>query len=98
MNQKLRNLLLELLDNSCIVESWGVYNLHIGVKSVCFCVNGFKYSGKVAIRNCKNGYCIQVGDMTISGVKLKDVIRIIDGIVEISDEYMSDIATWIGIF
>lgn len=97
MNQELRDLLLELLDNSCIVESWGICNICIGVKSVFFFVNGFKYTGKVAIHYRKNGYCIKAGDMTISGVQLADVIRIIDGVVEISDMYMSDIVTWIGI-
>lgn len=96
MDRKLRDLLLELLGNSCIVESWGIYNIRIGVKSVSFYVNGFKYKGKVVILNRQNGYCIKADDMTISGVQLADVIRIIDGVVEISDMYMSDIALWIS--
>lgn len=88
--------MLELLENSCIVQSWGINRININDDSVQFNVSGFKYKGAIRIVCNKNGYTIFINNTNIKCDSAKSLVKVLDGLIECSFHYFDDIIDWIN--
>lgn len=94
--KEIRNLLITLLGNQDTVASWGISNILIRKKCVCFDVSGFKYQGPVEISStCNNCFGVKIGESDFVTVKLEDVISTIDNGIEHTETYCDDIEKWV---
>lgn len=91
MNNELKALLKQILNEEIIVLSWGITNIHILDSSLRFNVSGMKYDGAVSISTDTNGYKINMETKYLNA-NLDDIIRILDDEIEKTDNYISDLS------
>ena len=89
MTEKIRVLLLALLQQDVVVASWGISEIEITPSKVSFCVNGFKYNGEVPIstRDRDNHYDISIGNQNIPCCDKKEIVPILDFLIECDSHY-----------
>lgn len=96
LTKEIRNLLITLLGNQDTVASWGISNILIRKKCICFDVSGFKYQGPVEISaSCNSCYGVKIGENDFGTVKLGDVISTLDNGIEYTETYYDDIEKWV---
>lgn len=96
MKTKIRLLLVELLANRIIVESWGISSISVSGNSVSFDVSGFQFQGNIALEFVSNGYSIKLNNQIASCVVLQDVVKTLDILIEVGDMYYNDIMNWVN--
>ncbi len=96
MKTSKRLLLLELLENSCVVQSWGINRINIFDDSIQFNVLGFKYKGLIQIVCNKSDYTIFINNTNIKCDSAKSVVKILDELIECSFHYFDDIVDWMN--
>lgn len=96
MNANKRLLLLELLENSCVVQSWGINHINIYDNSIQFNVSGFKHKGSIQIVCNKSDYTILFNNTSIRCDSVKSVVKTLDELIECSFHYFDDIVDWIN--
>lgn len=96
MRTEIRLLLVELLANRRIVESWGISSISIADNSVSFDVSGFQFQGNISLEFVSGRYSIKLNNKTVSCVVLKDVVKILDILIEVGDMYYNDIVNWVN--
>jgi len=95
MNTELKNLLVELLKHEIVVGSWGLTGIRIGKSGVSFHASAFKYNGRIQIKSLTRGYSVTIGKTTIKGLELSNVVKVIDNEIELSPDYVNNVAEWI---
>ena len=95
MKIELKELLVELLTHEDVVGSWGLTQIKIGEATVSFLLSGFKFKGRVQIKCQKEGYIVIIGKTKYEGIRLYEIIEIIDGEIEMSSEYCEQIVNWV---
>lgn len=84
-----------------VVFSWGFHNPTAlpDDKGLAFQVNGFKYRGmvKVVYNEGLDLFDIHIGDKTIEGIYLDNLVAVIDNEVEKPEDYKTRIETEYGI-
>lgn len=96
MKTELKELLVELLTHEIVVGSWGLSQIKIEETVVSFHVFGFKYKGRVQIKCHKKGYSVTIGMTTIKDLELSNVVEVIDNKIELSTDYVNNIAKWVS--
>ena len=86
-----------------VVFSWGFYNPQRlpNDKGLRFCVQGFKYTGTVEVVYVEGKDLFEV-NLTNNGTKVEDVyldclVRVIDGLVERTDNYKQSVEEEYGV-
>lgn len=97
MNINIRTLLLELLKHQFVVSSWGLTNIKIGASKLSFDVDGLLYKGKVLITVNGCLYTIHLDSRTLSDVALCQVVAVLDGLIEVDEDYKEQLAQWLAL-
>ena len=90
LNQKIKKLLIKLLENEVTVLSWGISNIQVSICNLSFEVNGFKYKGNVQITIENKGYRLILKEKNII-CSLDNIVSIMDNEIEKNENYMSNI-------
>lgn len=91
ITEKIRVLLLVLLQRDVVVASWGISEIKITPAKVSFSVNGFQYNGKVTIstRDTDNQYDINIGSQMVCCCDKEEIVSILDSLIECNSNYKS---------
>ena len=96
LSSEIRILLLTLLANDEIASSWGITDIDISFSSVSFNVNGFLYTGRVAISpDSLDSYSILLTTKTLGNIDLNRIIQVLDSEIEKSEDYIDKLTLWI---
>ena len=96
MNKIIRLALIEMLNSSEIVASWGISEIQFANNKLIFNVNAFKYKGKICISanridNCK--VLLNGGKELICD--LKGLVSSLDELIEHTETYYEDLGDWL---
>ena len=94
LDDRIKALLLRFLDEKTIVMSWGISDIEILQKEVCFTVNGFKYKGIIEISVNQSVYNVKYLQNTIE-CTLDNLIADLDMIIEKGEMYYRQIDKWV---
>lgn len=97
MTNEIKKLMIELLKNQEIVESWGTHDIQIADDSVSFSVSGFNYVGQLTISVRTAGYniCGKGLNIDIESEDVYKMVEILDRAIETSDKYISELVEYI---
>lgn len=98
LTDKIRILLLTLLQQDVIVASWGITDVVITSIKLSFFVYGFKYKGRVLIqaRESDDLYDIYMGNQIIKSCKTEDIVSSLDSLIECDKDYLYSLKFFFG--
>ena len=94
MDDNQRKIAQQLLQNKIIVQSWGITNIRLMERGICFDVCGLKYKGTIVINNRENECLIKIGSRQIA-TTIFDIVDILDGEIEVTNNYAGDLKKWL---
>ena len=98
MNTYKKKLIADFINNSEIVQSWGITKISHSEDTISFMVFGFQYKGEIKILCTSKNYIIYLaGPIRIICYDTSSVIKNIDTIVEYSENYSSILKKWISV-
>lgn len=96
MRNAIKRILIEFLKHKIIVSSWGIENITIGDNCIHFCVNGFRYCGRINIYAKQGKFYIELGkSLRFSRISLNSIVQTLDSIIEKDDKYTENLCSWI---
>lgn len=88
LTEKIKNLLIILLQQEVVVASWGISEIEVTPSKVSFSVSGFKFNGEViiSVTDKDNQYVINIGSQIVYCDK-EQIISLLDTLIERDNNY-----------
>lgn len=94
MDDKIKRMLLVLLQEWDFVASWGISQIQIKETSISFNVEGFLYQGKVTILSEDAKYTIEFANGEFCETSLQKLVSDLDRHIEKDPRYQQRLETW----
>lgn len=90
LTEKIRILLLVLLQHDFVVASWGITDIEITSLKLSFSVYGFKYKGKVKIRarEADDLYDVYLENRFVKSCNIESIVSLLDSLIECDNNYL----------
>lgn len=94
MDDKVKRMLLVLLQEKDLVASWGISQIHVKETSISFNVAGFLYQGQVTVSADGANYEIRFASGDFCDTSLENLVSDLDRHIEKDSRYLQRLETW----